>query len=69
MSLVIKHIDEDTGVNIIVKNDGDKVLLHNSDNHDPDEFVELTDRVMRISNEGRHVINAFYDLASRLNIG
>ena len=66
MKLKLEHIDEETGIKIIVKNKGDEVYFHNSDCHDPKEFEKLTGQVFNADDIERDLIDAFYRLAGQL---
>ena len=66
MKLKLEHINEDTGIKVVVKNKGDEVYYHNSDIHDPREFEKLTGKVFRGDDIERELINAFYKLAGQL---
>lgn len=66
MKIKIEHINEETGVKVVVKNKGDEVYYHNSDIHDPKEFEKLSGQVFNGDNIERYLINKFYELANNL---
>ena len=66
MKLKLEHINEETGVKVVVKNKDDEVYYHNSDIHDPKEFERLTGQVLNGDDIERDLINAFYTLAGQL---
>lgn len=66
MKLKIKFIDENTGQIIIVKNKETKVLYHNSNIHDHNEFEIISGQVMKLEPNEKEIINTFYKLSSKL---
>jgi hypothetical protein len=66
MKLKLDFIDEETNERLIVKNKGTKVFYHSSEIHDPNEFEELTGKVLKLNEQHRSIINTFYKLAGEL---
>lgn len=66
MKLKIEYINEETNQKIIVKNKGSKVVYHNSETHNSNEYEELTDRIVKLEKDEREVVNAFYQLCGNL---
>jgi len=63
MKLQIQFLNEETGQKILVKNRGSQVLYHDSDIHEPHDWVELTVKILEIQPNGRELVNAFNELA------
>jgi hypothetical protein len=66
MKLKIEFVDDTTGDLVILKNKGDKVLYHNSSEHEHKEFEDLTGQIKKFSEPLRTVVDAFYTLAGKV---
>ena len=67
MKLKIEYINEETNEKLIVKNKRDKVFYHSSEEHNANEFEQLTGKVLRLGKEERNIIDVFYKLAGELS--